>query len=134
MIGITILQETLAAQQLMLTQVCNSLQQLAASTATQQASPAAGSATTAMQFVANQAGFGGALALQVLRRLASEADLTAAVLSHKILLADSSPAKHSPGRQTCHLTVRCELNDVHICLGAHQACLSQGTKFYFCMC
>jgi hypothetical protein len=110
-----VLQETLAAQQLMLTQVCHSLQQLATSTATQRPLPAPGSTAAAMQFLTNQAGFGGALALQLLRRLASEADLTAAVLSHKILLADSSPAEHSSGLSARHLTVRCEsVKNLHI--------------------
>ena len=101
-------QETLAAQQLMLTQVCGSLQQLAAAHAAPPAAPPPPcGAPAAMAFLTNQAGFGGALALRALRRLASEADLTAAVLSRKILLADAAPIVSTPGQPRRHLTLRC---------------------------
>lgn len=101
------MQETLAAQQLMLTQVCSSLQQLAARPVAPPAPPTASGAPAAVHFLTNQAGFGGALALRALRRLASEADLTAAVLSRKILLADAAPMPRAPGQPQRHLTLRC---------------------------
>jgi hypothetical protein len=103
---IVIVQETLAAQHCMLTQVCSSLQQLTESGTAQSCSfTGHGPAPLLSTLVASHAGTWGVMLLRMLSRMVVEADDTAVVLSNKVLLADSSPSAMTPG--TRHFTFRC---------------------------
>jgi hypothetical protein len=97
----------LATHHQMLTRVCTSLQQLTDNPDVSRIADGADTLPFLNGFWIGQAGSVGSLLLRALTRIAVDADRLAAVLSHKILLADSVPAARIPGQPVRHFTLRC---------------------------